>query len=425
MHSRCADARAARRRSRMRRRASASRRRRRTCFATVRRGAAHAVDLAHFNEVIGVDAAAGVVKAEGMITLRRPGRRDAGARRDAGGGAAVEVDHAGRRGRGRGHRVVVVPPRPRARTIVALDVLTGDGRIVTCTPDNEHRDLFRGFPEFVRHARLRARGHRPARRRSSRSSRWSTSATATPTRASPTSRGIAPTAGSIFSTAPCSRPTRSTSRSGALPTPPRTPATTRSSASITARSASAREDYLRTRDYLWRWDTDWFWCSKNVGAQHPLLRRLLGRKRLNSITYQRIMRWNSRCGRRAARWDRLRGVHTESVIQDVDIPLDRAAEFLAFLHADIGIRPIWICPIRAHAPRRNFPLYPLRPGTVFINFGFWDIVTSRDAASAGLSQPQGRAQGRRTRRPQIALLRLVLHRGRILVGVRPRAPMRR
>ena len=25
-------------------------------------------------------------------------------------------------------------------------------------------------------------------------------------------------------------------------------------------------DYMSTRDYLWRWDTDWFWCSKNMGA---------------------------------------------------------------------------------------------------------------------------------------------------------------
>ena len=64
------------------------------------------------------------------------------------------------------------------------------------------------------------------------------------------------------------------------------------------------------------------------------------------------------------------------MIQDVDIPLDRAAEFLSFLHTDIGIRPIWICPIRA-STSVNFPLYPLRPGTVFINFGFWDTVTSR------------------------------------------------
>ena len=35
------------------------------------------------------------------------------------------------------------------------------------------------------------------------------------------------------------------------------------------------EDFLAARDWLWRWDTDWFWCSKNLGAQWPWLRRLL------------------------------------------------------------------------------------------------------------------------------------------------------
>src|SRR5947208_16134398 len=26
------------------------------------------------------------------------------------------------------------------------------------------------------------------------------------------------------------------------------------------------EDYLTVHDYLWRWDTDWFWCSRAFGA---------------------------------------------------------------------------------------------------------------------------------------------------------------
>jgi hypothetical protein len=37
-------------------------------------------------------------------------------------------------------------------------------------------------------------------------------------------------------------------------------------ASVLEKPAPAREDYLSIHDYLWRWDTDWFWCSKNVGA---------------------------------------------------------------------------------------------------------------------------------------------------------------
>ncbi len=28
-------------------------------------------------------------------------------------------------------------------------------------------------------------------------------------------------------------------------------------------------DFLTIKDYLWRWDTDWFWCSRAFGAQNP------------------------------------------------------------------------------------------------------------------------------------------------------------
>ena len=69
------------------------------------------------------------------------------------------------------------------------------------------------------------------------------------------------------------------------------------------------------------------------------MRRLLGRERLNSRFYTRVMRWNARWGvtRRLAR---LRGRFTESVIQDVDIPMARAGEFLDFLLREIGVLPV-------------------------------------------------------------------------------------
>jgi len=142
------------------------------------------------------------------------------------------------------------------------------------------------------------------------------------------------------------------------------------------------EDYLTIHGYIWRWDTDWFWCSKNVFAQRPLIRRLYGRKRLNSVTYTRIMRWNSRWG--LTRFiNRLRGIHAESVIQDVDIPIDRASEFLDFLLREIGILPVWICPIGTRGLPGPFPLYPLRDNTLYINFGFWDVVHDRQPRPDG------------------------------------------
>lgn len=136
-----------------------------------------------------------------------------------------------------------------------------------------------------------------------------------------------------------------------------------------------RDDYLSTPDYLWRWDTDWFWCSRRFGAENPLVRWLLGPQRLNSRTYTRWMRASApwQLPARLARW---RGVYRESVIQDVDIPIGRAGEFLAFLHGELGILPVWVCPVRGEVPGREFPLYRL-PAPLYVNFGFWDAVERR------------------------------------------------
>src|SRR5207248_1614008 len=102
---------------------------------------------------------------------------------------------------------------------------------------------------------------------------------------------------------------------------------------------------------------------------------------LNSRTYTKIMRWNSRAGLSRA-LDRLVGKHSESVIQDVDIPIVRAGEFLGFFARDIGIWPVWICPIGATQRSRRFSLYPMAPG-LHVNFGFWDVKRTREAHAAG------------------------------------------
>jgi FAD/FMN-containing dehydrogenase len=143
-----------------------------------------------------------------------------------------------------------------------------------------------------------------------------------------------------------------------------------------------REDYLTIRDYLWRWDTDWFWCSKNLHVQNIPMRLILGRRLLNSITYQKVMRWNNRVGITAA-LNNLMDRHPESVIQDVDVPVQNAPEFLRFFLEEIGIRPVWMCPIGGHDPSRQFPLYPLHETGLFINFGFWDVVPNPRKHPAG------------------------------------------
>ncbi len=141
-------------------------------------------------------------------------------------------------------------------------------------------------------------------------------------------------------------------------------------------------DYLTVLDYLWRWDTDWFWCSKNFLVQNTLVRALVGKSRLNSVTYTKIMRWNSRW-KLAQRINRLRGIHTESVIQDVDVAIENAPNFLEFFHKEIGITPIWICPIQTYDPSVQFDLYPMNPQQVYVNFGFWDVKKGRKKLPKG------------------------------------------
>jgi FAD/FMN-containing dehydrogenase len=94
------------------------------------------------------------------------------------------------------------------------------------------------------------------------------------------------------------------------------------------------------------------------------------------------MRWNSKWGITRT-LTRLSGRHPESVIQDVDIPIERCAEFLKFFLEEIGIAPVWICPIQAYDAKNDFVLYRYDPSSIYVNFGFWDVVRDREERPAG------------------------------------------
>jgi len=334
-----------------------------------------AIDLKSFNHVVAVDARAGLVEAEGMV--RYADLVDATLAHGTMPAVVPQLKSITLGGAVAGVGIEATSFRQGLvhDGVVALEVLTGDGRILACTADNEHRDLFFGFPNSYG-----TLGY--ALKVTSRTLPVKPYVAVEHVRYADPEACFADVArfaadprvdfldGVVFSPhelyLSCARFVDSA------------PSTSDYSYErIYYRSIRERSsDFLTARDYLWRWDTDWFWCSKNLGAQNPLLRRLYGRKRLNSVTYQKIMRWNSHWGFTRA-LSRLTGARPESVIQDVDIPLARAAEFLEFFHSSIGILPVWLCPIRAAQPGARFPLYPLREDTLYVNFGFWDVVQDR------------------------------------------------
>lgn len=154
------------------------------------------------------------------------------------------------------------------------------------------------------------------------------------------------------------------------------------------RSLQERDtDRLTMYDYLWRWDTDWFWCSGAFGLHDPRVRRLWPRRWRRSDVYHRLVRLDQRVGFTERR-DRRHGVSRERVVQDVEVPVDRLVEFLDWFDTEIGMRPVWLCPLRlreAEGPgsARTWPSYPLEPGTTYVNIGFWGTVLTDPGCPEG------------------------------------------
>jgi FAD/FMN-containing dehydrogenase len=145
-----------------------------------------------------------------------------------------------------------------------------------------------------------------------------------------------------------------------------------------------KEDRLTIHDYLWRWDTDWFWCSRAFGAQNPRLRRWWPRRYRRSSAYWKLVALDQRFGiadRIEARKSGLKGgPPRERVVQDIEVPIERTCEFLEWFLDEVPIEPVWLCPLRLR-DHAGWPLYPIRPDRTFVNVGFWSSVPAGAAGS--------------------------------------------
>jgi FAD/FMN-containing dehydrogenase len=282
-----------------------------------------------------------------------------------------------------------------------MEILTGDGQVVLARPEGEHADLFAAFPNsygtlgYALRLTIDLEPVSPYVKL--RHLRFTDATDCAATMAAlcdaPTHDGervdfldgtvfgpdeLYLTLGTFVPSVPAS------AAGGGAGLPDGAPAVSDyTGAKIYYRSIQERTvDYLTVADYLWRWDTDWFWCSRAFGAQHPVVRRLWPRRWRRSDVYRRMVAYDRRRGL-SDRWERLRGrPEREAVIQDVEMPVDRTAKFLDFFHDEIGITPIWLCPLRLRSST-PWPLYPLEPGALYVNVGFWSTVPMRPG------QPEG------------------------------------
>jgi FAD/FMN-containing dehydrogenase len=267
-------------------------------------------------------------------------------------------------------------------SVVEMDVFTGAGDVVTATPDNEHADLFRTFPNSYGSlgyaTRLRIRLEPVPAYAALRHVRFHEADKLSAAIAEITERrewdgvqvdamdGVAFEPGEYYLTLATWTDERVSTGSTSGGTSDYT------GRQIYFRSIQQRQtDLLTMHDYLWRWDTDWFWCSGAFGAQDPRIRRFWPRRWRRSDVYMRLLGLDRRYGI-ADRLDRRAGrPQRERVIQDVEIPVERLGEFLDWFDAEVGMRPVWLCPLVAH---EKWPSYPLEPARTYVNVGFWGTV---------------------------------------------------
>jgi FAD/FMN-containing dehydrogenase len=278
-----------------------------------------------------------------------------------------------------------------------MDVLTGAGEIVTATPDGPHADLFSGFPNSYGSlgyaTRLRIELEPVAPYVGLRHVRFddldellAAVETVVATRTWD-GEGVDFLDGVVF------QPGQSYLTLGSW-TDGVPAASDYTGQDVYFQSLRRRSrDALTVHDYLWRWDTDWFWCSAAFGAQNPTVRRLWPARMRRSDVYHRLVGLENRY-RVAARLDRWRGRPArERVIQDVEIPLDSTADFVRWFGEHVPLLPIWLCPLRLRSSggplgeipdgAQPWPLYPLRAGTTYVNVGFWGTVPIRPGRRDG------------------------------------------
>ncbi len=267
-----------------------------------------------------------------------------------------------------------------------LDILTGAGEIVTATPDGPHAELFEAFPNsfgslgYAVRLRVGLEPVRPyVRTRNVRFSSVPEAMAAIGRLVADRTHdgdpvdfldGVLFAADEIYLVVGTWADAAGQGGAGQGGAP--SGASDYTGERIYYRSLREREsDLLTVHDYLWRWDTDWFWCSKAFGAQHPAVRRWWPARLRRSDVYHRIVALENRY-RLAATIDRRRGLPArERVVQDVEIPLGRTADFLGWYLDHVPMTPVWLCPLVA---RRSWPLYPITPGEVYVNVGFWGTV---------------------------------------------------
>ena len=126
----------------------------------------------------------------------------------------------------------------------------------------------------------------------------------------------------------------------------------------------APDVYLTTKDYIFRYDPEWFW---NIPESMPyqIFRKYAPRRLRNSGFYTRYCEWE-RAWEQFLPWQRKND--KEPLIQDWEVPWENARDLVTYAlkNVDLDGKPWVAVPIKTPA---SPTLYPIRANQLYFNLG--------------------------------------------------------
>lgn len=249
--------------------------------------------------------------------------------------------------------------------LLDADVLLADGRVVRCSPADEHAELFSALPNsygtlgYVLRATLRLR---PAKRYVALTTREFSDPGALLDAMS--TAAADPTVDYIESlTYAKDRLYLTTGREVDRPSGP---VTSIYGPTVFYRDISRPGQMTLTmRDYLFRYDPEWFWALAD-GPAVDLFRRYAPPRLRGSGFYSRFSTWRRKVAPQ-------REGPTELLIQDWEVPWAHARGLVEFVldTVDLDGKPLLVAPVRVPA---SAPLYPMVAGELYVNVGSYNFI---------------------------------------------------
>lgn len=253
-------------------------------------------------------------------------------------------------------------------SLLEAEVLLPDGRVVTCTADNENADLFAGLANsygtlgYILSAKIKL--HRvKSYVRLTTSTHTTTKSLLTAMHKAAKNPKTDYVESLIFDKSELYLTVGTLTDNADSPT------------SIYGQTIFYRQIskpgtiYLPVKEYLFRYDPEWFWALPET-FDYRIFRAIAPRFIRNSGFYTRYIAWQEKLGQQA------QPPHLEKLIQDWEVPWKQGQKLLDFALDNLSLdgKPLLAAPTMT---LHKNTLYPMPPKQLYLNLGSYSFVKRR------------------------------------------------